>query len=109
MLIADDALSKMDQKPNFRKLLYDAYVKAYTSKTKLDCQKEVNNIWSEIKKDVDNIPTKVDSLLKEYEAIAKKKKGTMMIYWADQTLKKTVNKSGCPTQANSLRLCWNSD
>lgn len=55
MLIAARALGKMDQKPNFYKLLHDAYVKAYTSKTKQACQKEVNNTWSEIRKDVDNI------------------------------------------------------
>ena len=67
-------------------LLYSAYVKAHSTKTKQDCQKEVNEIWNRIKSE-DNVEEKVNSLLREYDAVAKQKKGSLMTFWAKQTLK----------------------
>lgn len=66
--------------------LYDAYVKAYSQKRKQDCQKEVNDIWSKVKSE-DNLSAKVDSLLREYDALFKKKKGTLMSFWANKSLR----------------------
>ena len=74
------------ERANLHTSLYNAYVKAYSTRSKLDCQKEVNEIWKKIKSD-DNVFEKLESLLKEYDAIAKNKKGTLMTFWAKQALK----------------------
>ena len=67
------------ERANLYTSLYNAYVKAYSTRSKRDCQTEVNEIWKRIKSD-DNVFEKVESLLKEYDAIVKKKKGTLMTF-----------------------------
>lgn len=74
------------KRANLYTSLYNGYVKAYSTRSKLECQKEVNEIWKRIKSDA-NVFEKVESLLKEYDAFAKKKKGTLLTFWAKQALK----------------------
>ncbi|BFZ05261.1 hypothetical protein BsWGS_08300 [Bradybaena similaris] len=69
-------------KPNYHQLLFEGYTKAFPNKRKQDCQKDVTEIWNKLKKE-DNVPTKVDSLIKSYAAIAQKNKGKLMS-WAGQ-------------------------
>jgi len=74
------------EKGNLYISLYNGYVKAHATTSKADCQKQVNEIWKGIKSDA-NVSEKVESLLKEYDAIAKQKKGTLMTFWAKRALK----------------------
>ena len=74
------------EKPNFHKLLYEGYLKAFPNKRKQDSQREVTEIWNKLKKE-DDLPTKVDSLLNSYAALAQKNKATLMSFWADQSMK----------------------
>lgn len=67
-------------------MLFVGYAKAHPSKTRQDCQNEITQIWNNLKKQ-DNVPAKVESLLKQYEAMGKQKKGSMLSYWATQTLR----------------------
>ena len=66
--------------------MFEAYVKAFPNKRKQDCQREVTEIWNKLKKE-DNLPAKVDSLLKSYAAIAQRNKGKLMSFWAGQAPK----------------------
>ena len=87
------------EKGNLYTSLYNAYVKAHSNTSKADCQKQVNEIWKRIKSD-DNVSEKVESLLKEYDAIAKQKKGTLMTFWAKQALKPEALKPQTSTVAD---------
>ena len=73
------------ERANLYTLLHNAYVKAYSTKSKQVCQKEVNKIWKRIKSD-ENLYDTVESHVKECEAIAKKK-GQLINFWASQALK----------------------
>ena len=73
-------------KQNFHKSLYEAYIKAFPNKRKQDCQREVTEIWNNLKKE-DNLPKKIDLLLNSYSALAQKNKATLLTFWAGHSMK----------------------
>jgi len=74
----------MDKNKAFQ-CLFDAYVLAYHTKSKQVCQEEMVKKWNEIKNDTD-LQVKVDRWLQELKAISNTKKGSLLTFWAKQTL-----------------------
>lgn len=66
------------------------------TKSKKVCQADVIEIWSEIKNS-ENLPNKVDSLIKEYRFKSMRHKGSLLQTWA-----KMINPSPKSTQTSSI-------
>ncbi|XP_065639297.1 uncharacterized protein LOC124819348 [Hydra vulgaris] len=73
------------------KELYERFVKAYGhSKSKQNCQKEINIIWNKIKND-EKLPEKVKELLNTYSTKAMKVKGKLFNYWSSAATKSSIS------------------
>lgn len=65
--------------------IFNSYVSAYPTKTKQQCQQEVVQKWNKIKNEED-LPVKVEKLLKELSGIKMMQSGTLKQFWAKQTV-----------------------
>jgi len=68
--------------------LYNSYLKAYShSKSKQTCQADVNKTWNDIK-NYENLPVKVDELVKSYSTKAMNSQAGLLKFWSNAASQK---------------------